>query len=211
MATGGTTVAAVSVLGFWGTALLLIVAPGPDWAYTLGCALQRRSVLAAPAGLTLGYTAMTLVVAAGLGPVLARSPTALTVLSVAGGLYLVWLGGSTLRRHRPRAARARSFGTDRAALLAGVGVSGLNPKALLIFVALLPQFADSSGRWPMTVQLGVLGLVFTATCGVFYLGLGAVARWAFLSRPRRARVLSVVSGGSMVVIGAALVVERLTA
>ena len=203
--------AAVSVLTFWGTALLLVIAPGPDWAYTVSCALERRSVLVAPAGLTVGYTAMTLVVAAGLGSLLAQSPTTLTVLSVVGGLYLVWLGSSTLRRHRTVATCARAFGTNRSAMVAGVGVSGLNPKALLVFVALLPQFADPAAHWPLTVQLGVLGLVFTATCGLFYLGLGSVARRALVSRPGAGRMLGVVSGVSMVVIGAALVVERLAA
>lgn len=203
--------AVASVLAFWGTALLLIVAPGPDWAFTLDSALQERSVLAAPAGLTLGYTAMTLVVAAGLGTVLADSPVALTVLSVAGGLYLMWLGATGLAGHRPPASRGRSLGSDHAAVLSGVGVSGLNPKALLIFVALLPQFVDPSRGWPLAVQLTLLGLLFTVTCALFYLCLGALARRAFVSRPGAARVVSLLSGLSMLLIGGALVVERLIA
>lgn len=200
-----------AVLAFWGASLLLIMAPGLDWGFTLSSALQGGSILAAPAGLTVGYSVMTLVVAAGLGAVLARSTVALTVLTVAGGLYLMWLGAGALTSRRPAAAGGRQLRSNRDVVLQGIGVSGLNPKALLIFVALLPQFASAARPWPLTVQLVVLGMVFTATCALFYAGLGAIARRAFLSRPAATRLLSVVSGVSMLIIGAVLVGERLLA
>ncbi|MGH3502002.1 MAG: LysE family translocator [Nocardioidaceae bacterium] len=204
--------AVASVLAFWAAALLLIIAPGLDWAFTLSCVLQERSVLAAAAGLMIGYTAMTLVVAAGLGTLLAHTPVALTVLSVAGGLYLMWLGATTLTsRGASTIARRKAFGSNRDVLLKGIGVSGLNPKALLLFVALLPQFANPSWPWPLPIQLGLLGMVFTLTCTVFYPCLGTVARKAVLSRPAATRVLTVVSGVSMLIIGAALIAERLIA
>ncbi len=95
-------------------------------------------------------------------------------------------------------------------MVKGVGVSGLNPKGLLIFVALLPQFTNPQWRWPVAGQIGVLGLTFTLTCAVFYLCLGRLARTVLHARPAAARALSRFSGAAMVVIGGTLVAERLT-
>lgn len=203
--------ATAAILAFWGTALLLIIAPGLDWVFTLSCVLQGRSVLAATAGLTIGYTLMTVVVAAGAGTLLSRSPLALTVLSIVGGVYLMWLGGSTLwNRTKIEPSPERVVASNRAVLLKGIGVSGLNPKALLIFIALLPQFTNPSWPWPLTLQLALLGMVFTLTCAAFYPCLGTAARTLFISRPAATRTLATVSGVSMLLIGAALIAERLS-
>nr|WP_240956570.1 LysE family translocator [Micromonospora sp. HNM0581] len=194
---------------------MLIIVPGADWAFTIGAAVRGRPVAAAVGGLVIGYTAMTAVVAAGIGTLLAGTPAVLTTLTVLGGAYLVWLGVKTL--HRPstgpngpdvpgRNALAR---TGRATLLRGIGVSGLNPKALLLFVALLPQFANPRWEWPLTVQLALLGMLFTATCGVFYAVMGLFARTVLDTRPRAARAVSCVSGAGMVLIGLGLLAEHL--
>ena len=87
-----------------------------------------------------------------------------------------------------------------------MGVSALNPKGLLIFLALLPQFTNPRWSWPLTAQLGLLGLVFAATCGAFYLGLGSAARKILAARPAAARAVTRFSGAAMVVIGALLLV-----
>jgi threonine/homoserine/homoserine lactone efflux protein len=100
-------------------------------------------------------------------------------------------------------------GAGRNAFVQGIGVSGLNPKGLLIFVALLPQFTDPAGAWPVAGQVAVLGVAFMATCGVFYLILGSVARGVLTARPWVARAVSRFSGAAMVVVGALLVVDRL--
>src|SRR5262245_50147386 len=85
-------VAAHSVLAFWAVALLLIVVPGADWAFTISAGMRGRSVLAAVGGLVIGYAAVTLVIAAGVGALVASSPAALTGLCVLGGVYLMWQG-----------------------------------------------------------------------------------------------------------------------
>jgi threonine/homoserine/homoserine lactone efflux protein len=93
----------------------------------------------------------------------------------------------------------------------GIGVSGLNPKGLLVFLALLPQFTNPRAGWPLTVQLAVLGLVFTVTCGLFYLSMGSLIRRVLAAWPGVARVITRVSGAAMIVIGLLLLVERLAA
>ncbi|PSL00071.1 threonine/homoserine/homoserine lactone efflux protein [Murinocardiopsis flavida] len=222
-----------AIAAFWSVSILLIAVPGADWAFTIGAGLRGRSVLPAVGGLVLGYAGMTVVVAAGVGVVVAENPNALTALSVLGGGYLMWHGARTLAappahsappvsaQATAETADATNAGTDagpaagspvatgRATLLQGVGVSGLNPKGLLIFIALLPQFADPDRPWPMAVQMAALGLVFTLTCAVFYLALGTVARTILHSRPAAARTVSRLSGAAMIALGAYLIFERL--
>jgi threonine/homoserine/homoserine lactone efflux protein len=211
---------ASSVAAFWAVALLLIFVPGADWAFTISAGLAGRSIAAAVSGIVLGYTAMTIAVSAGVGALVARSPALLTGLTVAGGLYLTWHGAMTLARPSAPATPAATpagapagapAGTNRATLVRGAGVSGLNPKGLLVFLALLPQFASPRGSWPLPAQLGVLGLVFTLTCAVFYFSLGSFARKILHARPAAARAVTRFSGAAMIVIGALLLAERLIA
>ncbi len=102
-------------------------------------------------------------------------------------------------------------GTRRATLARGVGVSTLNPKGLLIFLALLPQFTSPRWSWPLPAQLGLLGLVFTLSCAAFYLCLGSFASRILQARPAAAGAVTRFSGAAMIVIGALLLIERLVA
>lgn len=197
-----------AVVAFWLVALLLIVAPGPDWAFTLGASLRGNAVLPAVTGLVTGYAVMTLVVAAGVGAVVTGTPVFLAGITLVGGAYLVWLGVSTLRHPPAPLTDAGRVRTDRRTCVEGIGVSGLNPKGLLIFVALLPQFTDPRSPWPVGVQMMLLGAVFTLTCAAFYLALGSFARTVLRAQPAAARAMSRVAGVGMVVIGAWLVAER---
>jgi threonine/homoserine/homoserine lactone efflux protein len=213
-----------SIAAFWAVALLLIAVPGADWAFVTGTALGGRSVLLAVSGLTLGYTVMTVVVAAGAGAIMARSRPALTALTLAGGLYLIWLGTRTLIRPGAPAipadslsraaevpARAAEVPADprRGTLVRGIGVSSLNPKALLLFLALLPQFTSSHASWPLAGQLALLGLVFTLSCAAFYLSLGSLAGRILRARPGAALAVTRFSAAAMITIGALLLAERL--
>lgn len=199
-----------SIAAFWAVAVLLIVVPGPDWAYIIGAVLGGCSVVLAVGGIALGYAAMTSVVAVGVGAIVARTPEALTALTIAGGLYLLWMGARTLSTPAGHGVTADDTPrTDRAALVRGIGVSGLNPKGLLVFLALLPQFTSPRGNWPLAAQLAILGLVFTLSCAAFYLGLGIFARKILDARPAVARAVARFSGAAMIVIGLVLLGERL--
>ena len=201
---------ASSVVAFWAVALLLIIVPGADWAFVLSAGLRSRTVLPAVSGIVLGYAGVTGGVAAGVGALVARSPAFLTGLTIAGGLYLAWHGARTLARPSAPAGHADApAGAGRGTLARGIGVSALNPKGLLMFLALLPQFTDPRGSWPLPAQLAMLGLVFVASCAAFYLCLGSFARRVLHSRPAAARVIARFSGAAMIVIGALLLAERL--
>jgi threonine/homoserine/homoserine lactone efflux protein len=60
-------------------------------------------------------------------------------------------------------------------LVTGLGISGLNPKVLLLFSALLPEFADPAALWPVAIRIVLPGVVHTTICAVVYTGVGASA------------------------------------
>ena len=209
---GEPALAVSSIAACWAVAALLIAVPGADWAYVIGTVLGGRPVLLAVSGIVIGYAGITIMVAAGVGALVAGTPASLTVLTIAGGLYLLWLGVRTFRRPGGHGVAADTAGrTDRGTLLRGIGVSGLNPKGLLVFLAVLPQFATPSGAWPLAAQLGILGVVFTLTCGVFYLSVGSAARRILDGRPALSRVIARGSGAAMIGIGLLLLAEHLLA
>jgi threonine/homoserine/homoserine lactone efflux protein len=194
-----------SILAFWGVAALLIVVPGVDWAFAISAGL-RRQVLPAAAGIVLGYLAMTSVVAAGLGALIASAPGALTALTIVGSLYLIWLGIGTVRK--PGALTTTDTSTDRrGTLVKGITVSGLNPKGLLVFVTILPRFTDPHGNWPESAQLACLGLAFVMTCALVYPCIGLATHLLLRARPVLAVLVSRLSGTAMIVVGLILLIE----
>ncbi|MFI6998994.1 LysE family translocator [Nocardia sp. NPDC050175] len=199
------------IAAFWTVSVLLILVPGADWAYAIAAGLRERSVVPAVGGLLLGYVALTAVVAAGVAAVVDRNPVVLTALTVFGGLYLMWLGGTTLASSSTPTAMPEETSPARwgTSVLRGIGISGLNPKAILLFLALLPQFTDRTGSWPLAAQIGTLGLIHTLSCAAIYLCVGVLARTVLRARPTAARIVTRISGVAMIIIGTLLLVERL--
>ncbi|GGS08016.1 lysine transporter LysE [Streptomyces aureoverticillatus] len=208
-----------SITAFWAVSVLLILVPGADWAYAISAGLRDRSVAPAVGGLLLGYVGLTVVVAAGVAAVVADHPAVLASLTLLGAMYLIWLGATTLARpSTPEAAEQGAAGASadapaarRSRVLQGAGISGLNPKALLLFLALLPQFTQPGAGWPLALQISTLGLVHILSCGAIYLCVGILARTVLRARPAAARAVTRVSGAAMIVIGVVLVVEQLAA
>lgn len=201
-----------SIAAFWSVSLLMVLVPGADWAYAIAAGLRDRTVLPAVGGLLAGHLALTGVVAAGVAAVVADSPVTLTVLTTVGAVYLMWLGITTVAHPptpRAQADDGRVSWLRRAAK--GAGTSGLNPKALLLFLALLPQFIVRDAAWPFAAQIVLMGLVHTANCGAVYTGVGTTARRVLRARPAAARAVSRTSGAAMILIGVLLVAERVFA
>jgi threonine/homoserine/homoserine lactone efflux protein len=197
-----------TIAAFWGVSMLFVLTPGVDWAYTISAGLRHRSVLPAVGGLLTGHLLATLVVAAGVAALLAGAPTVLAVLTVAGAIYLLWLGSGMLRRPADVHAGPDSGGSRWRQAVKGFGISGLNPKVFLLFLALLPQFVVATATWPVPAQIVVLGLVHVANCAVVYTGVGFGARRALRARPTAARWVSRISGAAMITIGAVLLGEQ---
>ncbi|AMW09005.1 lysine transporter LysE [Streptomyces qaidamensis] len=202
-----------TLAAFLAVDLLLIFTPGADWAYAITSGLRDRSVVPAVAGLVAGYAGYTLLAVAGLVVIVASSATLLTVLTTAGAGYLVWLGWGVLRHPAALTASGEESGhqgTSRLrVMLRGIGTSGLNPKALLLYFSLFPQFIDPAGAWPVAGQTGLLGSLHMTACAVVYLTVGVLARTVLRTRPAAARAVTRASGAMMIVIGGFLLVERL--
>ncbi|NGO69974.1 LysE family translocator [Streptomyces boncukensis] len=203
---------ATTLAAFLAVDLLLVFTPGADWAFAISAGLRERSVLPAVAGLVAGYAGYTLLAVAGLVVIVASSPTALTALTVAGAGYLVWLGWGVLRKPAALAGAEGAAGSSRTqVMLKGVGTSGLNPKALLLYFSLFPQFIDTTGGWPVAAQTGVFGTLHMTACALVYLAIGVLARTVLRARPSAARAVTRASGVLMIVIGAFLLAEGLAA
>src|SRR5690242_15874633 len=133
-------------LAFVIVAVTLACSPGVDWAYSIAAGLRQRSFLPAVAGLCSGYVLHTALLVAGLAAVLTGVPGLLGWLTIAGAAYLLWLGVSTMRSWRGASFTADdAVGQSRNQLrtfLQGMGTSGINPKGLLFFLALVPQFVS---------------------------------------------------------------------
>ena len=199
-----------TLAAFLAVDLLLVFTPGADWAFAISAGLRDRSVVPAVAGLIAGHAAYALLAVAGLSVIVARSPDVLTALTVAGIGYLLWLGWSVLRQPATVTAAEESTGRSRRqVMLKGAGISGLNPKALLLYFSLFPQFIRPSTGWPVAAQTGLLSMIHLTACTVVYLAVGVLARTVLTARPSAARAVTRVSGAMMIAIGGFLLVAHL--
>jgi threonine/homoserine/homoserine lactone efflux protein len=199
------------IFGFWGVAALLVCTPGADWAYAITAGLGGRALLPSIGGIVFGYLVVAVAVAVGLGALVAANPILLGVLTVGGALYLIWLGVSGLvRSARPLAAGAAgSAERPLVCFLRGAGVSGFNPKGLLVLIALVPQFTSTRGAMAPAAQMLLLGGLFVATCAIVYLAVAVLARRVLSARPRSTVVIGRISAVAMTLIGLSLLVERI--
>ena len=201
-------------LAFVLVAVAFACTPGVDWAYSITAGLRRRSFVPAVAGLCGGYVLHTVLLVAGLAAVLSGMPGVLTWITITGAGYLLWLGTSTIRSWRGASFSAadavgRPVASQFRTFLQGMGTSGINPKGLLFFVALIPQFVSAEAPLPVPVQSGLLGLTFVALTALIYTCVALLSRTLLQSRPGAARVVTLASGIIMVALGAMLLAEQL--
>ena len=204
------------LLAFGVAAFVLIAIPGPSVVFVIGRALAygRGVALASVAGNSLGLLLVMVLVALGLGVVVAESIVVFTVLKLAGAAYLVFLGVQAIRHRRgihvDEAGTARTPITLPRALRQGFVVGVSNPKAFMIFAAVLPQFVDR-GEGHVQVQMLLLGFL------AFTIGLLSDSVWAVLAArlrhwfnasPRRGVAMGVAGGVSMIGLGVGLALDR---
>ncbi len=205
---------ASTLLAFAGASLVLALIPGPSLLFMIGRALSagRREALLTVVGNGFGLFTQMVGVAAGLGPVVEASATAYTVLKVVGAVYLVWLGigairhrrdlGATMERELSNAARTPAIHALRSGYVVGV----TNPKTIVFFAALLPQFVDRTAG-PAWLQILVLGALFTVIAissdSTIALIAGRARDW-FASSPRRMERVGGTGGLMMMGLGVGL-------
>ena len=199
------------LLAFTLTAFVLIAIPGPSVLFTVSraIALGRTAGVATVAGNTVGAFAQVVAVAFGIGPFVERSVALFTGLKLAGAGYLVFLGAQAIR-HRRSLAEALGAEVERKTaariVLDGFTVGVTNPKVIVFFAAMLPQFVDrQAGHVP--VQIIALGAIFAGIALLsdsgWAVAAGTVRGW-LASSPRRLALLGGTGGLLMIGIGTSL-------
>jgi len=144
------------------TAVIIVVSPGPDTMLILRYTLNggRRTGAATVVGVQFGMAAHTILAVAGLSLIVAKSPLLFKFIAVGGAVYLAVLAVQALRAGmlRPRDDAAPVPVSGRRAMRDGFFTNLLNPKVILLFIALFPNFIDA-GRDDVWLQLIVLGTV----------------------------------------------------
>jgi threonine/homoserine/homoserine lactone efflux protein len=199
---------------FFITVYVVILVPGPSVLFVVsrGLALGRRAALATVLGNSSGLALQLVLVAIGLGAVIARSDTVFVILKLCGAAYLIYLGA---RKIRDRKALAKLLGvgaleprTTRRILREGFVVGATNPKGLIIFTAILPPFIERS-QGHATLQLLTLGAICVALAvlsdGAWGLLSGSARQWLGGSQHRLER-LSATGGLMLIGLGVGLAV-----
>lgn len=186
----------------------LILVPGPSVLFVIGRSLSLGRVggLLSVLGNSLGAFVIAVFVAFGLGTVIGQSAVLFTIVKVAGAGYLIYLGVQAIRHRRAIADATTATVTPRAQwrlLLQGFIVGVSNPKTIVFFLAVLPQFVDyPAGNIP--TQLLILGTLFVAIAlvsdGAWALAAGFARDW-FAKSPGRISTLGAIGGVVMIGLG----------
>jgi threonine/homoserine/homoserine lactone efflux protein len=206
-------ISSANLLAYAVASFILIVIPGPSVLFVVGRALAhgRRTALATVCANAAGNYVVAACVALGIGAVVARSETVFTAVKLIGAGYLIWLGIQAIRH---RGSLSGAFGvsapvrSDRRAVREGFVVGVTNPKALILFGAVLPQFVDRSAGH-VAVQMLLLGLVSIGiglvSDSAWGLAASAVRAW-FARSPRRFELVGGAGGLAMIGVGVAFAV-----
>jgi threonine/homoserine/homoserine lactone efflux protein len=198
-------------------AMVIILAPGPSVLFVIARAIAwgRATAVFTVAGNVTGAFTLSVFVAIGLGPVLERSEIAYVAVQWAGGLYLIYLGIEAIWKRSLQAADMANQGdiapSIRRSMRDGFWVGALNPKGVVFFAAVLPQFIDRE-RGSVTAQLIFLGAVFAILAffsdGSWGVLAGTARNWLATDSKRLER-LRATGGAIMILLGLQVLVSAI--
>ena len=190
-------------------AMIIILAPGPSVLFVIARAIAwgRKVAVFTVAGNVTGSFVLSVFVALGLGPILQRSDLAYTAVQWGGGLYLMYLGFDAIKHRKVHATDMTNQGnTEPTALRSmrdGFWVGALNPKAIVFYAAVLPQFIDRD-KGQITAQLILLGAIFSTLAfisdGSWGLLAGTARAW-LANDASRLEKLRATGGSIMIILG----------
>ena len=193
-------------------AIIIIIAPGPSVLFVIARAVSwgRKISVLTVAGNVTGSFVLSTLVALGLGPILQKWHIAYVAVQWGGGLYLIYLGIEAIRQRAVHAADMTNQGpvapSVGKSIRDGFWVGVLNPKAIVFFAAVLPQFVDIDGGH-VTSQLIFMGLVFCVLAfisdGSWGLLAGTARAWLATDN-RRLERLRGFGGSIMIILGLAV-------
>lgn len=198
-------------------AMVIILAPGPSVLFVIARAIAwgRKTAVFTVAGNVTGAFFLSTFVAFGLGPILQNSDLAYIAVQWGGGLYLIYLGIDAIRHRTIHAADMTNQGdvapSVRRSIRDGFWVGALNPKGLVFYAAVLPQFIDRE-RGQITGQLILLGAIFSLLAfisdGTWGLLAGTARQW-LATDPKRLEKLRATGGVIMIILGISVVVAAI--
>ena len=193
-------------------AMIIILAPGPSVLFVIARAIAwgRKTSVLTVLGNVSGSLVLSTLVALGSGPILERYHLAYVGVQWGGGLYLIYLGIDAIRQRSVHASDMTNQGpvgpTVLQSIRDGFWVGVLNPKAIVFFAAVLPQFVDIDSK-QVTSQLILLGLTFCVLAfisdGTWGLLAGTARAWLAES-PTRLEKLRATGGSIMIILGLAV-------
>jgi len=198
-------------------AMVIILAPGPSVLFVIARAIAwgRKTAVFTVGGNVTGAFALSTLVAVGLGPILQRSDLAYAAIQWGGSLYLMYLGVEAIRQRKIHAEDMRNQG-DAAPGIArsirdGFWVGALNPKGLVFYAAVLPQFVDRD-RGNVALQLIFLGAVFSILAfisdGTWGLLAGTARQW-LATDAKRLEKLRATGGIVMIILGISVLIAAI--
>jgi threonine/homoserine/homoserine lactone efflux protein len=198
-------------------AMVIILAPGPSVLFVIARAIAwgRATAVFTVAGNVTGAFSLSVFVALGLGPILQRSELAYIAVQWGGGLYLVYLGIDAIRKRSAHAADMTNQGeiapSIRRSIRDGFWVGALNPKGVVFFAAVLPQFIDRE-RGSVTAQLILLGAIFAILAfvsdGSWGMLAGTARNWLATDAKRLER-LRATGGTIMIILGISVLISAI--
>ena len=193
-------------LAYVATSAVVLAIPGPTILLVLSysIALGRKATFPVVIGVALGDSVAITLSLIGLGTLLATSAFWFTIIKWIGGCYLIYLGIALLRgagKAMPEQAQQARPSTPRKLFGNAFIVTALNPKSIVFFIALLPQFI--SADHPVTAQLWILGVTFVvlATIGATSYAVFATSIRRWLASTRAQKAYSMVGGGLLMGAG----------
>ena len=188
-------------------AVVIVLAPGPSVLFVIARAIAwgRATAVTTVIGNVTGAFTLSVVVAVGLGPILQRSEIAFISVQVLGGLYLVYLGITAIKHSQIHANDITNQGDIRPSkwrsMREGFWVGALNPKGMVFFAAILPQFVDREAG-NITSQLILMGAIFALLAlffdSVWGILAGTIRNW--LATELKRLVLMRMTGGIVMII-----------
>jgi threonine/homoserine/homoserine lactone efflux protein len=202
----------MSFIAFLVAATVLAITPGPGIAYVVARTVAggRSEGLASCMGTGLGGMLHVLAAAVGLSLLVAQSAFAFTLVKYLGAAYLVFLGvRMLLRKQQDDAVQTVSAQGARRALFEGIAVEALNVKTALFFLAFLPQFvAPGEPLVPQLVLLGSICVALNTLVDVVAVLTAHRLLACGVARAARARLMTRISGATMIGLGVFLATAK---
>ncbi|WP_040810904.1 LysE family translocator [Nocardia concava] len=196
------------LVAFGLAALIIIVIPGPNVMFSVGRALVlgRRAAVLSVVGTGMGTTVCLVAASVGLGALLMAWAMLFLAVKIAGALYLIFLGANAIRERRKLSEALRAeipVAEERRVLRQGFLVGVTNPKTVVFFAAVLPQFAVPEAGW-LPLQFLMIGAIFPVlqvlSDVVWAVGAASARQW-FARSPRRVEAVGATGGAMIIGVG----------